>query len=99
MSHIEGLEFEDLLGDELLQRGIIRSLEIIGEATKNISPELKAEHPEIEWRLMAGMRDKLIHHYFEVNWRIVWDVLTKEIPLLKIQVEVLLRAKEAGSGS
>ncbi len=62
--YIEGLEFKELLEDELLQRGIIRSLEIIGEASKSVSHELKAEHPEIEWRLMAGMRDKLIHRYY-----------------------------------
>jgi len=90
------LEFEDVLEDELLQRGIIRSLEIIGEASKNISDKLKAEHPEIEWKLMAGMRDKLIHHYFEVNWRIVWDALTMEIPLLKLQIETLISDREVG---
>ena len=94
--HTEGLEFEDVLEDELLQRGIIRSLEIIGEASKNISDKLKAEHPEIEWKLMAGMRDKLIHHYFEVNWRIVWDALTMEIPLLKLQIETLISDREVG---
>ena len=86
-NHVESLEFEDLLKDELLQRGVVRSLEIIGEASKNVSSELKEAHPEIEWRMMAGMRDKLIHHYFQVNWRIVWNVLTKEIPLLKVQIE------------
>lgn len=73
------MEFEDLLEDELLQRGVIRSREIIGEASKNVSPELKKEHPEIEWKMMAAMRDKLIHHYFQK----IWNVLTTELPLLK----------------
>ncbi len=50
MSHIENLEFEELLEDELLQRGVIRSLEIIGEASKNVSPKVKEAHPEVEWR-------------------------------------------------
>ena len=77
----DGLEFQTLLEEELLQRGIVRSLEIIGEASKNVSDDLKAEHPEIEWKLIAGMRDKLIHHYFNVNWRIVWDVLIREVPI------------------
>lgn len=62
--------------DGLLQRGVVRSLEIIGEASKNVSPELNAAHPEVEWKMMAAMRDKLIHHYFQVNWMIVWNVLT-----------------------
>ncbi len=90
-SHVESLQFEDLLEDELLQRGVVRSLEIIGEASKNISPELKESHPKIEWKMMAGMRDRLIHHYFHVNWKIVWNVLTKEIPLLKVQIEKILQ--------
>jgi len=90
-NHVESLEFEALLEDELLQRGVVRSLEIIGEASKNISLELKEAHPEIEWKMMAGMRDRLIHHYFQVNWKIVWNVLTKEIPLLKVQIEKMLQ--------
>jgi len=97
MSHVGSLEFEDLLEDELLQRGVIRSLEIIGEASKNVSLELKEAHPEIEWRMMAGMRDKLIHHYFQVNWKIVWNVLTKEVPMLKIQIERILQEPLANS--
>jgi uncharacterized protein with HEPN domain len=90
-THVENLEFEDLLEDELLQRGVVRSLEIIGEASKNVSPELKKEHPEIEWKMMAAMRDKLIHHYFQVNWKIVWNVLTTELPPLKVHIERILQ--------
>ena len=91
ISHVESLEFEDLLEDEVLQRGVIRSLEIIDEASKNVSPELKEAHQETEWRMMAGMRDRLIHRYFQVNWKIVWNVLTKEILLLNVQIEGMLR--------
>jgi uncharacterized protein with HEPN domain len=79
------------LEDELLQRGVVRSLEIIGEASKNVSPELKKEHPEIEWKMMAAMRDKLIHHYFQENWKIVWNVLTMELPPLKVHIERILQ--------
>ncbi len=81
--HVENLSFEDLLEDELLQRGVIRSLEIIGEASKNVSLELKELYPEIEWKMMAAMRDKLIHRYFQVNWKIVWNVPTAEIPFCR----------------
>jgi uncharacterized protein with HEPN domain len=91
------LEFEELLEDELLQRGIVRSLEIIGEASKNVSLGLKKAHPEIEWKMMAAMRDKLIHHYFQVNWKIVWNVLTTEIPQLRIQVESIHQESHANS--
>lgn len=98
-SHVENLSFEDLLEDELLQRGVIRSLEIIGEASKNVSLELKELYPEIEWKMMAAMRDKLIHRYFQVNWKIVWNVLTAEIPMLQAQIEKTLQDEHTDSPS
>ncbi len=99
ITHIEVLKFEELLEDELLQRGVVRSLEIIGEASKNISLEFKETHLEIEWKMMAAMRDKLIRHYFQVNCKIVWNVLTKEIPPLKVQIERMLLEQRANSPS
>jgi len=73
------LEIEDLMDDEVLKRAIPRSLEIIGEAAKNISDNLKNKHPEIEWRKITGLRDKLIHAYFGIDWDIVWDVLKNRL--------------------
>jgi uncharacterized protein with HEPN domain len=74
---------EDLLKDPLLQRATVRSLEIIGEAVKNLSYDFKAHNSEIEWKEIAGMRDKLIHQYFAVDWDIVWEVIQNRIPELK----------------
>lgn len=82
-----------------MQRGVIRSLEIIGEASKNVSLELKELYPEIEWKMMAAMRDKLIHRYFQVNWKIVWNVLTTEIPILQAQIEKILLDSNTNSPS
>ena len=62
------------LRDETLKRAVVRSLEIIGEATKKIPPEARQLWPDIPWRSMAGMRDRLIHDYMSVNYLIVWDV-------------------------
>ncbi len=59
-----------VVGDPHLRRSFVRSLEVIGEATKNLSKDLKDDHPEIEWRKITGMRDKLIHYYFGVDWDI-----------------------------
>ena len=79
-----------IAGDPHLRRSFVRSLEVIGEATKNLSQDLKNEHPEIEWRKIIGMRDKLIHYYFGVDWDIVWDVVKNKLPTFRRQIEVLL---------
>lgn len=85
-----GLTYEELLTDPVRQRAVVRSIEIIGEATKNISEHLKEQYPDIPWRLIAGSRDKLIHAYFEVDWRIVWSILQDEIPVLEPGVQAIL---------
>jgi uncharacterized protein with HEPN domain len=88
------LEAEDLARDRVLSRACIRSLEIIGEAVKNISSELKDRHPKIECRLISGMRDKLIHQYFGIDWDVVSSVLKNEIRPLKAEIEIMLSEVE-----
>ena len=68
------------------QDAVIRRLEIIGEATKNLSSELKTNNPDVPWRRIAGLRDILIHNYMGVDLNAVWDVIQKDIPALKKQV-------------
>ena len=76
----EGIKFEEFIKNEILKRACSRSLEIIGEAVKNLSPDFKKRYKEIEWKKIAGLRDKMIHGYFGVNWDIVWDVIRNQIP-------------------
>jgi uncharacterized protein with HEPN domain len=82
------------LADTKTQDAVIRNLEIIGEAVKNISADLKTVYPEIPWQRIAGMRDRMIHEYFGVNIQIVWERVEQDIPQLKQQVEVILKALE-----
>jgi len=76
--------------DETLKRAAVRSLEIIGEATKKIPADLKVKWNSIPWKNMAGMRDRLIHDYIGVNYTIVWDVMKNKIPDMNHQISKLL---------
>lgn len=92
--HQSGTSKDELLDNETLKRAVVRSLEIIGEATKKIPADFKVKWSEISWRNMAGMRDKLIHDYMGVNYSIVWDVVKNIIPVLKEQIEKIIDAEE-----
>jgi uncharacterized protein with HEPN domain len=82
---------EQFLADETLKRAFARSLEIIGEASKIVSNQLVIANRDIQWRSMAGMRDKLIHAYFSIDYAIVWDVVVQKIPQLLPQIEALIQ--------
>ncbi len=80
--------------DTLLQDGVIRQIEIIGEATKRLSKELRSKYGPLPWQDMAGMRDKLIHDYFGVDIGQVWLTAMEDLPLLKVQLENILTELE-----
>jgi uncharacterized protein with HEPN domain len=81
---------DDFLDNETLKRAVVRSLEIIGEATKKIPADFKLKWYSIQWKNMAGMRDRLIHDYIGINYSIVWDVIKNKIPELNNQIQELL---------
>lgn len=86
----EALSAEAFLADETLRRAFVRSLEVIGEATKNLPEGFRAAHPEIERRPMARMRDRLIHGYFGVDHELVWEVVQTKVPALHERLEQIL---------
>lgn len=89
-----GTTKNDLTENETLKRAVVRSLEIIGEATKKVPSDIKFQWKEIQWKNMAGMRDILIHDYFGINYAIVWDVVKNKIPELLSQIEKLIEKNE-----
>jgi len=78
---------------QLLKRAVRTSLETIGEAAKNISPAFRKEHPDFYWKGMIGMRDRLIHHYFGIDWDLVADVIRDEIPILDSELTLILKSE------
>lgn len=80
---VGNLTYKEFIADRKTLLAVIRSLEIIGEASKKIPTNIRNKYPTIQWKKMAGMRDKLIHEYFGIDYEILWQVIKKEIPILK----------------
>ncbi len=90
ISKSKDLDKDKFLQDETLTRAFILRIEIIGEASKKVSHEIKEQYPNVEWKAMAGMRDRLIHDYFGVDYDIVWDVVQNKIPKLRQEILEIL---------
>jgi uncharacterized protein with HEPN domain len=80
IKYTQGVSKENFLTNDLLCHALVRSLEIIGEASKKIDPEFKSKYPHVEWKKMAGTRDKMIHDYFGIDYDLVWDIIENKIP-------------------
>jgi uncharacterized protein with HEPN domain len=90
----EKLNYETFIKNETIRRAFVRSLEVIGEASKSIPEDFKKTYQNIEWRKIAGMRDVLIHHYFGVSYKTVWDVINNNIPSLLEGVKEILKKEQ-----
>ena len=88
---------EHFCDNEEKQSAVIRQIEIIGEAVKNLSTEFKKQNENIEWSKIAGTRDKIIHHYFKVDIDLVWDIIKKDIPSLKVKIQKIKEELEKES--
>jgi uncharacterized protein with HEPN domain len=89
--YIAGMSLEEFSSDRKTVDAVLRNLEVIGEASKNVPADVRANHPEADWKRIAGLRDILIHQYFGVDLVIIWDVIEKKLPELEQQAERMLR--------
>lgn len=89
--YLHGVDEAHFKATRLLQDGTIRQIEIIGEAVKNLSKDIRKSYPEIPWQDIAGMRDRLIHGYFGVDIEEVWETAKQDLPILKDQVKSILK--------
>ena len=88
--YTENLDKIEFIINDIIQDAVIRRIEVIREAAKNVSVEFTDKYPEVPWKKIAGMRDKLIHGYFNVDIERVWNVIIKDIPALKKQIEDII---------
>ena len=97
LSFAEGESRESLEGDEKLQFALVRAIEVLGEAATHITDDFKSEHPEIDWKPIKGMRNRLIHAYFEINLDILWYTTVQSLPNLVITLREILDDDKAGN--
>lgn len=87
---VSGMSYQEFIEDDKTMSAVIRKFEIIGEATKNLPDEIKEKYTELPWKEMAGMRDRLIHAYFGIDTKLVWDTIHMQLPKLKPKIKKIL---------
>jgi uncharacterized protein with HEPN domain len=87
----EKLDYNEFTKSEMYTRAFSRSFEIIGEAVKNLSPDFRKIHNHIEWKKISGMRDKIIHQYFNVDYELLWDAIKNKLPEIQENIQILLK--------
>jgi uncharacterized protein with HEPN domain len=88
------ISFEELMTDERTKDAILRNLQVIGEASKNLPESIISLHPEVDWSGLAGVRDIVTHRYFRVDWHLLWASIHEELPPLNEQIRVLMKEEQ-----
>jgi len=88
------LDFNDFIADETLTKAIVRSFEIVGEACKRIPDEIRIQYPLFDWRGFAGLRDRMIHHYWGIDYQLLWDAIKNELPFNLIWISLIIEREK-----
>jgi uncharacterized protein with HEPN domain len=92
--YLQRQTFDTFEQNELLVDGIVRNLELLGEAAKHVPQDIRSNHPSVPWTKIAGLRDILTHQYFAVDLQIIWDVVTNQVPTLRNAIRVMLEEEQ-----
>lgn len=95
LNYTDGIKKDEFLDDTLIQDGEIRNLEIIGEATKNLDQSFREKYPDVDWKKIAGLRDKLIHNYMGVDMMSVWELIKNILPDFEQRIRLIINKEEA----
>jgi len=98
-TYSEGVSLQEFLKTGIIQDGVVRQLGIIGEASRNLSAELVQSHPEVPWREIIGLRNRIAHAYYNIDQGLVWDIVQEDLPSLKSEVTRILEEVEGQQGS
>ena len=86
-----GKRFDDLVKDDMMYYAVVKNIEIIGEAANLLTNEFKSEHPDTQWKLITGMRNYIVHEYYQVDNMVIWDVIQNDLPYLEAQIKDYLK--------
>ena len=89
--YTNGKRFDDLVEDDMMYYAVVKNIEIIGEAANLLTNEFKSEHPDTQWQLITGMRNYIVHEYFQVDNTVIWDVIQNDLPNLENQIKDYLQ--------
>ena len=84
--YTSGKTFEDFIADDMMYYAVVKNIEILGEASNMLTEEFRNGHPQTPWKQVSGMRNYIVHEYFQVDNNVVWDVITNDLPILEQQV-------------
>ncbi|MFX0097854.1 MAG: DUF86 domain-containing protein [Candidatus Hodarchaeota archaeon] len=91
MTYTLNMDYDEFMKDRKTKDAVVRNLEVIGEAVKNLPKETRKKYSEVNWKAVSGMRDKLIHEYFGVSYQIVWETIKTDLPLFASQIKIIMQ--------